>query len=184
MPRGKKIYTDEELQERIKASQARWRARNKERLKAYRNQYYKTHKDKFKEYNSTSTNHIPLATEKPLRETVLEWNGQLTKKLQENPPQWLEIALNNQLKINQQLLEKFEAKEQKDEKPIRWLYTYKLDTNELVGRFKTAAEASKFFGFHSTRVGYILNQQQGKYPSKNLYFTYTPIDNGKETNTV
>lgn len=177
MRRGK-IYTDEELQERIKDSKARWRARNRERLKAYRNEYYNAHKDKFKEYNSTSTVHIPLATEKPLRETVIEWNGKLTKKLEENPPQWLEIALNDQIRINQELLEKFEAKEEKkldNEKPIKWVYAYKLDTNEFIGRFKKQIEASRFFGFPNSRVGYIMSQQGGRYLSKNLYFTYTPI---------
>lgn len=179
MPR-EKIYTDEELQERIKASKARWRARNRERLKAYRNQYYDAHKDKFKEYNTGSTTRIPLATEKPLRETVIEWNGQLTKKLEENPPQWLEIALNNQIRINQELLEKFEAKEEKkpdNEKPIRWVYAYKLDTKEFVGKFKKQIDASRFFGFSDSRVGYIMSQQDGKWLSKNLYFTYTPLNN-------
>ena len=179
MPRGK-IYTEEEMQERIKASKARWRARNKERLKAYRDQYYDAHKDKFKEYNSTSTVHIPLATEKPLRETVIEWNGKLTKKLQENPPQWLEIALNDQIRINQELLEMFEAKEEKkqdSEKPIKWVYAYKLDTNEFIGRFKKQIDASRFFGFPNSRVGYIMSQQGGRYLSKNLYFTYTPLSN-------
>lgn len=173
----RKIYSDEEMQERIRASKARWRARNKEKLKAYRDQYYDAHKDKFKEYNSTSVNHIPLATEKPLRETVTEWNGQLTKKLEENPPQWLEIVLNNQIKLNLQLLEKLEAKEQKDEKPIRWVYAYKLDTNEFIGRFKKQIDASRFFGFPNSRVGYIMSQQGGRYLSKNLYFTYTPLNN-------
>ena len=179
MPRGK-IYTDEELKERIKASKARWRQRNRERLNAYQNEYYNSHKDKFREYNSTSIIRIPLATEKPLRETVLEWNGQLTKKLEENPPQWLEIALNDQIRINQELLEKIEAKEEKkqdNEKPIKWVYAYKLDTNEFIGRFKKQIDASRFFGFPNSKVGYIMNQQGGKFFSKNLYFTYTPLIN-------
>ena len=174
MPRGK-IYTDEELQVRIKDSKARWRARNRERLKAYRNEYYNTHKDKFKEYNTAST---PL--QRDFTEVVIEWNGKLTKKLEENPPQWLEIALNEQIRINQQLLEKFEAKEEKkqdNDKPIRWVYAYKLDTNEFIGRFKKQIDASRFFGFPNSKVGYIMSQQGGKYYSKNLYFTYTPLSN-------
>lgn len=174
MPRGK-IYTDEELQVRIKDSKARWRARNRERLKAYRNEYYNTHKDKFKEYNSGST---PL--QRDFTEVVIEWNGKLTKKLEENPPQWLEIALNDQIRINQELLEKIEAKEEKkqdNEKPVRWVYAYKLDTNEFIGRFKKQIDASRFFGFPNSRVGYIMSQQGGRYLSKNLYFTYTPLSN-------
>lgn len=172
MPRGK-IYTDEEMQERIKASKARWRARNRERLKAYRNQYYDAHKDKFREYNTSTT---PL--QRDFTEVVLEWNEQLTKKLKENPPQWLEIALNNQIRINQELLEKFEAKEEKkldNGKPIKWVYAYKLDTNEFIGKFKKQIDASRFFGFPNSRVGYIMSQQGGRYLSKNLYFTYTPL---------
>ena len=174
----RKIYTEEEAAARNRASKARWRQRNREKLNAYQNEYYKNHKDKFREYNTGSTTRIPLATEKPLRETVIEWNGQLTKKLEENPPQWLEIALNNQIRINQQLLEKFEAKEEKkqdNEKPIKWVYAYKLDTNEFIGRFKKQIDASRFFGFPNSRVGYIMSQQGGRYLSKNLYFTYTPL---------
>ena len=168
----RKIYTEEEAAERIRASKARWRARNKERLKAYRNQYYDAHKDKFKEYNTGTT---PL--QRDFTEVVLEWNEQLTKKLQENPPQWLEIALNNQIKLNLQLLEKYEVKEQKNEKPIKWVYVYTLDTKEFVGKFKKQIDASRYFGFSDSRVGYIMSQQDGKWLSKNLFFTYTPLDN-------
>lgn len=178
----RKIYTEEEAAARNRESKARWRQRNREKLNAYQNEYYKNHKDKFREYNTSRT---PL--QRDFTEVVLEWNEQLTKKLQENPPQWLEIALNDQIRINQELLEKFEAKEEKkqdNEKPIKWVYAYKLDTKEFIGKFKKQIEASRFFGFPISRVGYIMSQQGGRYLSKNLFFTYTPIDNGKETNTV
>ena len=33
-----------------------------------------------------------------------EWNEQLTKKLQENLPQWLEIAIQDQLNTNNEML--------------------------------------------------------------------------------
>lgn len=63
-----------------------------------------------------------------------------------------------------------------EDETIKWLYAFRLDTGELLGRFKTAVEASKHFGFQSTRVGYILSQQGGKYLSKNLFFTYNKND--------
>lgn len=59
-----------------------------------------------------------------------------------------------------------------EDETIKWLYAFRLDTGELLGRFKTAVEASKHFGFQSTRVGYIMSQQGGKYLSKNLFFSY------------
>ena len=63
-----------------------------------------------------------------------------------------------------------------EDETIKWLYAFRLDTGELLGRFKTAVEASRHFGFQSTRVGYILSQQGGKYLSKNLFFTYNKND--------
>lgn len=58
----------------------------------------------------------------------------------------------------------------------KWIYAFKLDTGELLGRFKTAVEASRHFGFQTTRVGYILSQQGGKYLSQNLFFSYNKND--------
>lgn len=63
-----------------------------------------------------------------------------------------------------------------EDETIKWLYAFRLDTGELLGRFKTAVEASRHFGFQTTRVGYVLSQQGGKYLSKNLYFTYDKND--------
>jgi hypothetical protein len=63
-----------------------------------------------------------------------------------------------------------------EDETIKWLYAFRLDTGELLGRFKTAVEASKHFGFQATRVGYIMSRQGGKYLSKNLYFTYNKND--------
>lgn len=59
-----------------------------------------------------------------------------------------------------------------EDETIKWLYAFRLDTGELLGRFKTAVEASRHFGFQTTRVGYIMSQQGGKYLSKNLFFSY------------
>ena len=67
---------------------------------------------------------------------------------------------------------KYLDKAPQEDETIKWLYAFRLDTGELLGRFKTAVEASRHFGFQSTRVGYILSQQGGKYLSKNLFFSY------------
>ena len=67
---------------------------------------------------------------------------------------------------------KYLDKAPQEDETIKWIYAFRLDTGELLGRFKTAMEASKHFGFQATRVGYIMSRQGGKYLSKNLYFTY------------
>lgn len=67
---------------------------------------------------------------------------------------------------------KYLDKAPQEDETIKWLYAFRLDTGELLGRFKTAVEASRYFGFQSTRVGYIMSQQGGKYLSKNLFFSY------------
>ena len=67
---------------------------------------------------------------------------------------------------------KYLDKAPQEDETIKWVYAFRLDTGEFLGRFKTAVEASRYFGFQSTRVGYIMSQQGGKYLSKNLYFTY------------
>ena len=71
---------------------------------------------------------------------------------------------------------KYLDKAPQEDETIKWLYAFRLDTGELLGRFKTAVEASRHFGFQSTRVGYILSQQGGKYLSKNLFFSYHKND--------
>ena len=71
---------------------------------------------------------------------------------------------------------KYLDKAPQEDETIKWLYAFRLDTGELLGRFKTAVEASRHFGFQSTRVGYILSQQGGKYLSKNLFFSYNKND--------
>ena len=71
---------------------------------------------------------------------------------------------------------KYLDKAPQEDETIKWVYAFRLDTGELLGRFKTAMEASKHFGFQATRVGYIMSRQGGKYLSKNLFFTYNKND--------
>lgn len=62
---------------------------------------------------------------------------------------------------------------------VKWVYAFDLKTNELVGRFKTAVEASKHFGLHPTRVGNVLTRQGGMYPKYNLRFSYDKDSGGR-----
>lgn len=71
---------------------------------------------------------------------------------------------------------KYLDKAPQEDETIKWVYAFRLDTGELLGRFKTAMEASKHFGLQATRVGYIMSRQGGKYLSKNLFFTYNKND--------
>lgn len=71
---------------------------------------------------------------------------------------------------------KYLDKAPQEDETIKWVYAFRLDTGELLGRFKTAMEASKHFGFQATRVGYIMSRQGGKYLSKNLFFSYNKND--------
>ena len=71
---------------------------------------------------------------------------------------------------------KYLDKAPQEDETIKWVYAFRLDTGELLGRFKTAMDASKHFGFQATRVGCIMNQQGGKHLSKNLYFTHNKND--------
>lgn len=54
----------------------------------------------------------------------------------------------------------------------KWIYAFKLDTGELLGRFKTAAEASREFNLPSSKVGFLLAMQNGIFKKANLRFSY------------
>ena len=53
-----------------------------------------------------------------------------------------------------------------------WIYAFKLDTNELLGKFKTPTEASKAFGLPSSKVSFLLTIQNGIFKKANLRFSY------------
>ena len=53
-----------------------------------------------------------------------------------------------------------------------WIYAFRLDTNELLGKFKTPAEASKAFGLPSSKVSFLLTIQNGIFKKANLRFSY------------
>lgn len=53
-----------------------------------------------------------------------------------------------------------------------WIYAFRLDTNELLGKFKTPSEASKAFGLPSSKVSFLLTIQNGIFKKANLRFSY------------
>lgn len=53
-----------------------------------------------------------------------------------------------------------------------WIYAFKLDTNELLGKFRTPSEASKAFGLPSSKVSFLLTIQNGIFKKANLRFSY------------
>lgn len=54
----------------------------------------------------------------------------------------------------------------------KWIYAFRLDTNELLGKFKTAADASREFNLPVAKVGYLLAMQNGIFKKANLRFSY------------
>ena len=71
---------------------------------------------------------------------------------------------------------KYLDKAPQEDETIKWVYAFRLDTREPLGRFKTAVEASRHFGLQATRAGYILSQQGGIYKKGNLFFSYNKND--------
>lgn len=53
-----------------------------------------------------------------------------------------------------------------------WIYAFRLDTNELLGKFRTPSEASKAFGLPSSKVSFLLTIQNGIFKKANLRFSY------------
>lgn len=53
-----------------------------------------------------------------------------------------------------------------------WIYAFRLDTNELLGKFRTPSEASKAFGLPSSKVSYLLTIQNGIFKKANMRFSY------------
>lgn len=53
-----------------------------------------------------------------------------------------------------------------------WIYAFRLDTNEFLGKFRTPSEASKAFGLPSSKVSFLLTIQNGIFKKANLRFSY------------
>ena len=83
--------------------------RTEEEVKKLRQQYYQYHREEIlrkakQRRERPSNSKEKIKTESTLESLINEWNGQLTKKLEENLPQWLKIAFRDQIEINKAML--------------------------------------------------------------------------------
>lgn len=99
----KKLYSDEEREERILQQKKEYYQRNKERI-AEKYRLWRLKKLGIIQEDEQ----IPT---KPLRKVIEEWNGQLYQHMQTNLPQWLEMALNKQIELNIQFINQHEQKQ-------------------------------------------------------------------------
>lgn len=95
----KKLYSEQERQERVNQQRKEYYQRNKEKIaEKYRLR-------RMRELGLMSPN------EKPLTRLLKKWNEQLYQHMQENLPQWLEKALKLQININTELINQHEQKQ-------------------------------------------------------------------------
>lgn len=100
----KKLYSDEERQQRVLEQKQEYYQRNKERI-AERNRLWRLKKlGIIKSYDEQVPN------EKSLTDILKQWNGQLYQQMQTNLPQWLEMALKLQININTEFINQYEQK--------------------------------------------------------------------------
>lgn len=83
--------------------------RTEEEYKILRREYYLQHREeilrKAKENKQRATSDNPtIKTESAFESLLNSWTEQLTIKLQENLPQWLKIAIQDQIIINKTML--------------------------------------------------------------------------------
>lgn len=83
--------------------------RTEEEYKILRREYYLQHREeilrkaKEKKLHPTAPKK-KVKTESAFQSLINEWNEQLSNKLQENLPQWLEIGFRDQIEINKAML--------------------------------------------------------------------------------
>ena len=87
----KKLYSPEERQERVLQQKREYYYRNKEKIA-----------ERYKLWRLNKLGQIPK--EKSLSDVLKEWNKQLYQHMQENLPQWLEMALKLQININTEFI--------------------------------------------------------------------------------
>ena len=84
--------------------------RTEEEYKELRRQYYLQHREeilqkaKERKLHPTAPKKKKVKTETAYESLLNSWTEQLTKKLEENLPQWLEIAIRDQLIINKAMI--------------------------------------------------------------------------------
>ena len=94
----KKLYSDQEREERVLQQKKEYYQRNKEKIA-----------ENYRLWRLRKLGIIPEEEQtptKPLRKVIEEWNKQLYQQMQTNLPQWLEMALKLQIELNTQLLSK------------------------------------------------------------------------------
>lgn len=99
----KKLYSDQEREERVLQQKKEYYQRNKEKIA-----------EKYKLWRLRKLGIIPEEEQtptKPLRKVIEEWNGQLYQQMQTNLPQWLEMALKLQININTEFANQYEQKQ-------------------------------------------------------------------------
>ena len=97
----KKLYSDEEREERVLQQKKAYYQRNKEKI-AEKYRLWRLKKLGIIQEDEEQT------PTKPLRKVIEEWNGQLYQHMQENLPQWLEMALNKQIELNIHFINQYE----------------------------------------------------------------------------
>lgn len=97
----KKLYSDEEREERVLQQKKEYYQRNREKIA-----------EKYRLWRLKKLGIILEETvEKPLTDVLKQWNKQLYQHIQENLPQWLEMALNKQIELNIQFINQHEQKQ-------------------------------------------------------------------------
>lgn len=94
----KKLYSDEEREERILQQKKEYYQRNKEKIA----EKYKLWR--LKKLGIIQEDYEPTPNEKSLSDVLKQWNKQLYQHIQENLPQWLEMALKLQININTEFI--------------------------------------------------------------------------------
>lgn len=98
----KKLYSDEEREERVLQQKKAYYQRNKEKIA----EKYKLWR--LKKLGIIQEDEEPVPKGKSLSDVLKEWNKQLYQHIQENLPQWLEMALNKQIELNIQFINQHE----------------------------------------------------------------------------
>lgn len=98
----KRLYSPEERQQRVLQQKKEYYQRNKERI-ARQNKLWR-----LKKLGIIESYEEPIPKEKSLTSILKEWNEQLYQHIQENLPQWLEMALNKQIELNSQFINLYE----------------------------------------------------------------------------
>lgn len=106
----KKIYSDQEREERVLQQKREYYYRNKEKIA----ERYKLWR--LKKLGIIESYDEPVPNEKSPTDVLKEWNGQLYQHLQTNLSEWLEIGLNKQIELNSQFINLYEQKQGKQKR--------------------------------------------------------------------